>query len=176
MRQAPGYITGLQKWCKNLPVNSTIVEVGSFAGDGAKIIAPFVKHLISIDPFLPNYDPTDMASENQTLKNAEFDFYQVLQRFSNISHLKMKSIEASKLFADNSLDAIYLDGSHQYESVAEDIEAWWPKLKQQTGNVFGGHDFEKSGWSGVAKAVSEKFPNAKIEIFEDTSWQVRIGR
>jgi hypothetical protein len=40
---------------------------------------------------------------------------------------------------DESLDCVYLDARHDYTSVTEDLEAWWPKLRR--GGVMAGHDF-----------------------------------
>ena len=68
------------------------------------------------------------------------------------------SVEKAKDFKDNSLDFVYLDARHDYAGVKEDLEAWWPKLKQ--GGLFAGHDFVpdgnlKEGAFGVQKAVWE---------------------
>ena len=64
----------------------------------------------------------------------------------------MDSLDAVKLVVDGSLDFVYLDGSHEYGDVRDDIVAWYPKVK--LGGVFGGHDF-KTGRMGLCKAVYE---------------------
>jgi Methyltransferase domain len=46
-----------------------------------------------------------------------------------------------------------LDANHSYESVKEDIEAWFPKVKK--GGLFAGHDYIH--WAGVKKVVDEIF-------------------
>lgn len=43
----------------------------------------------------------------------------------------------------------YLDGSHLYDDVKADIEAWWPQTQQ----ILAGHDFEL--WPDVRRAVTE---------------------
>jgi hypothetical protein len=37
------------------------------------------------------------------------------------------------------LDFVYLDARHDYTSVTEDLEAWWPRLRKA--GIMGGHDF-----------------------------------
>lgn len=66
--------------------------------------------------------------------------------------IKMTSLEASKLYDDNSLDFILIDGSHEYEDVKSDILHWYPKLKY--GGIIAGDDYHKT-WPGVIKAVNE---------------------
>ena len=49
------------------------------------------------------------------------------------------SVEAAKEFADESLDFIYIDATHTFEAVSQDLLAWWPKLKP--GGLMAGHDY-----------------------------------
>lgn len=55
---------------------------------------------------------------------------------------RMPSIEASKLYKDESLDFVFIDACHETESVIEDITHWLPKVKK--GQVLAGHDFPDS--------------------------------
>jgi predicted O-methyltransferase YrrM len=52
------------------------------------------------------------------------------------------SFEAVSKIADGELDFVYIDGSHRYAEVKEDIEMYWPKVK--VGGLVGGHDFNRS--------------------------------
>lgn len=68
------------------------------------------------------------------------------------------SKNASETFKDNTFDFIYIDADHAYESVKEDLELWWPKLKN--GGLFCGDDymdFDCPGECrfGVIQAVEE---------------------
>lgn len=64
------------------------------------------------------------------------------------------SWEAADSFADGSVDFVFIDASHDYESVSKDLAAWWPKVKP--GGMFAGHDYT-TYHPGVLQAVSEKF-------------------
>ena len=71
--------------------------------------------------------------------------------------IKMDSIEASKLYEDKSLDFVFIDASHEYEFVKNDILSWLPKVK--VGGFIGGHDFTPRNppTNGVDTAVKEIF-------------------
>mmetsp|Transcript_27045 Transcript_27045/g.59007 ORF Transcript_27045/g.59007 Transcript_27045/m.59007 type:complete len:115 (-) Transcript_27045:1572-1916(-) len=42
-------------------------------------------------------------------------------------------------FEDESLDFIYIDARHDFCSVLEDLELYWPKLS--CGGIYAGHDY-----------------------------------
>lgn len=71
---------------------------------------------------------------------------------SIINPIMMTSVEASKLYENDSLDFIFIDGAHDYKSVKEDIEHWVPKLK--LGGYISGDDY---AWPSVMNAVDEFF-------------------
>ena len=47
---------------------------------------------------------------------------------------------------DHSLDFVFLDASHEYKDVKDDIEHWLPKVK--IGGTLGGDDMN---WKGVGR-------------------------
>jgi hypothetical protein len=73
---------------------------------------------------------------------------------SYINPIRMKSVEASKLYENESLDFVFIDGAHDYQSVKEDIEHWFPKVKR--GGYIAGDDYN---WETVKLAVIEFFGN-----------------
>eukprot|EP01041_Mallomonas_annulata_P014868 gene14868-31561_t len=76
--------------------------------------------------------------------------YRMSKYGDRVKLLRMTSVEGSVLFADNSLDFIYIDAAHDYFNVMSDMRAWWPKLVN--GGVFAGHDLQ---YRPVQFAVSE---------------------
>lgn len=73
-----------------------------------------------------------------------------------INPIRMTSVEASKIYADNSLDFVAIDASHDYENVKLDILSWLPKVKP--GSILAGDDYP---WEGVSQAVNELLPGFK---------------
>ncbi len=112
--------------------------------------------------------------------------------------LVMSSAIAGKIVKDNTADFIFIDADHRYESIKEDLDIWWPKLK--VGGIICGHDcewkYDKSSQSnkdsieknlsvdftyetlpypchpGVVKAVYEKFGDKYTVIDDTTLWFV----
>jgi hypothetical protein len=68
--------------------------------------------------------------------------------------LKMPSLEAAEHFEDESLDFVFLDAGHDYQSISADIDAWLPKVIP--GGTLAGHDYERY-FEAVVKAVDERF-------------------
>jgi len=87
--------------------------------------------------------------------------------------LKGLSLDMAARVADGSLDLVFIDGDHEYESVRDDIAAWLPKVR--AGGWLGGHDYMKKGggFPGVHEAVDEAFPEG-VELDEDSTWWVRV--
>jgi cephalosporin hydroxylase len=85
-----------------------------------------------------------------------------------ITPVRMDSVKAAARYEDKSIDFVFIDGSHLYEAVKADIEAWLPKVK--VGGYIGGHDYgnHNEPLNGVQKAVDERF-NTDIKTY-NTGW------
>lgn len=82
------------------------------------------------------------------------------------------SVDVATRFPDEIFDFIFIDADHTYESVSEDLRAWFPKLTP--GGIIAGHDWSNE-FPGVEKAVREFFidnPKA-IEMRPPRSWWVQ---
>jgi predicted O-methyltransferase YrrM len=94
---------------------------------------------------------------------------------NNITPLKMSSVQASKLFDNNSIDFCFIDADHSYESIKQDLRYWYPKIKKN--KLFAGClDYRRDG--GVLKAVTEfaKYYNTKFIILESIKCWVLIKK
>jgi hypothetical protein len=71
---------------------------------------------------------------------------------SVINPIRMKSVDASKLYEDESLDFVFIDAAHDYISIRDDITHWFPKIKK--GGYICGDDYT---WPEIKMAVNEFF-------------------
>ena len=85
-----------------------------------------------------------------------------------INNKKMTSMTAVNDYADASLDFVFIDASHEYADVKDDIQAWIKKVKP--GCYIGGHDYP--GAVGVRQAVEELLPEA-VHV-PPSSWLYQI--
>lgn len=140
-----------------------VCEVGSYAGISGELLAMYGKVVYCCDIWEEYITPIERA----LLVKEHFDL--VKNRNGNILEIKKTSYEASKQFKNKSLDMVYIDADHSYESVKNDITYWMPKVKD--GGVISGHDY---CMDGVKIAVDEMFNLCDIKIFDDSSWGVKI--
>jgi len=80
------------------------------------------------------------------------------------------SVNASRLFADQSIAWVHLDASHDYANVKADIEAWLPKVKP--GGWLSGDDYDELKWPEVVKAIAELLPGARVWSNNQWRWIV----
>jgi len=151
----------------------TVVEVGVAYGYHAEFILENLPQIeyFGVDPYKANYDPLDPFSGDvkklfQDLSDQKsfdrlFDAINFkLNKLSETSKLIRKSsVEASREFADGSIDLIYIDGDHTYDSVINDLNAWWDKVNQEHGIISG----DDLNWKGVKEACDDFFGKRKLK-------------
>lgn len=86
-----------------------------------------------------------------------------------IKDIKGDTWEVASQFEDNSVDFVFIDADHNYESVKKDILSWLPKMKK--GGIMSGHDYFNNT-CGVKQAVDEIFPN--VVIGTNNIWMIEI--
>lgn len=99
----------------------------------------------------------------------------LMMYFPQLKIMKMKSLEAIKIFPKGYFDLVYVDASHQYEDVLEDIKAWLPKVRK--GGLMTGHDYNhptRGDLAGVTRAVDEIFGKGKVQTGDDTVWYIEV--
>lgn len=134
------------------------VEVGVYRGDYCipfLLRWPGIMHLV--DPWYPQPKDEYVDVRNTGVLQQSGD-YQHLKRCLKHHHLTARviihrkvSIEAVKMFKDESLDYVYIDANHSYKHALQDLRIWWPKVKR--GGVLSGHDVFALGVMGVTSAI-----------------------
>jgi len=72
------------------------------------------------------------------------------------------SLTASLDIPDNSLDFVFIDGSHTFDHVMTDIIVWSRKVRK--GGIVAGHDYCNFTDSGVIEAVNKYCEIHRIEL------------
>lgn len=147
--------------------NSTMIEIGSYMGESTMLFASsnIFNKIYTIDPHKGNegFSKTYGYSWDDVKKQFELN----TRYFDNISLISDYSFNVADRFDDNSIDFIYLDGAHNYDSVEKDINLYYPKVKD--GGYIGGHDYNERQWPETCKAIHDTI-GMPDNTFEDSSW------
>jgi predicted O-methyltransferase YrrM len=170
-------------WFDKVPDNGTLVEVGSWRGRSTSCMGSIIKNsnktvkFYAVDTWEGSDEHKDHIEELSLQGKTLFDDFknniQLCEVSDYVIPLRLKSIEAAKQFEDNSLDFVHIDASHDYESVLEDIIAWYPKVKQ--GGIISGDDYVPC-WDGVIQAVNKYFQGKNLLITNYHNRPDNIGK
>jgi hypothetical protein len=136
------------------------IEVGVFVGKGLKnfLKNPFFKEgkFYGVDIYREIKDKPEINDMNWPQAQLDVFYIDRLKTYlfdPNVDIIRGFSKESSTLFPDNYFDFIYLDAAHDYDSVLEDLNCWWSKLKE--GGLMSGHDYfpDKRIWRGKEVGV-----------------------
>jgi predicted O-methyltransferase YrrM len=146
-----------------------IIEVGTWKGQSTITMGKTIKKhnlsstIYAVDTWLGAIEfwdnMADSPERNLMLINGYPSVY--YQFISNVVHNNLQdiiipfpntSLTCARYFRNKNVraDLIYIDASHEYEDVIDDLEAYFPLLSDK-GIIFG----DDYGWSGVKQAVDE---------------------
>ena len=139
------------------------VEIGSLQGQSACYMAV---EIINSNKTI-KFDCIDPWRHKQLVYNLFLKNTETVR--SVVNPIRLPSTEASNLYADNSLDFVFIDAIHTYKCVKDDIKHWYPKVKK--GGILAGHDY-CSDWPSVVQAVDEFIlkHNYSLEINSENCW------
>jgi len=148
-----------------------MIEIGSYVGESTLIFAKHFKNVISVDPYVNDYDYNDDAC-----RFADFDlvykkFMERTRSVMNITNFRITSDEGAEVLNKRRYDFVYIDGVHTYDQVKKDIINYLPLIKEN--GFIGGHDYANT-WPMVKSAVDEVLKNPD-RTFKDTSWLKKIS-
>ena len=143
------------------------VEVGSWKGKSAAYMAEAIKNSEKKITFIcvDTWEGSEEHINDPDILNGSL-FETFTKNMSPLDEyykpLRMKSIDAAKTFKNKSLDFVFIDAAHDYDSVIADIKAWKPKIKKN--GILAGHDIDHPP---VRQAVRELLPEY---IVNHASW------
>ena len=156
---------------ESVPSGGHIVEVGAWKGASTSYLAVEAQHkkmrIDVVDTWAGSKEHMEMS---EVIGNSVFGtFVDNLRPLINyINPIRTDSVIASKMYDEESLDAVFIDADHRYESVKADILAWMPKIKK--GGILSGHDYIDIH-NGVIRAVNEILSGFEtIECSSNKCW------
>lgn len=122
-----------------------MMEIGIFAGSFAEQNIEKMKELKQKHPKTPfEYHMVDLKPQPE--------FYPLLEKWKReldraggddqivkIVYHEGKSTEIANQYTNEFFDILYIDASHTYKAVTNDIDAWLPRTKNS--GIFSGHDY-----------------------------------
>jgi len=141
--------------------NPHLVEVGTYTGQSAAFLGVELinrevnARLDLVDLFTAGGSPDVVRSRLNPIT-----------KVLGVLH-QGNSWEVASRYEDASLDLIFVDADHHYDSVSKDIDAWLPKLKPVVG-ILAGHDYKEYKEFGVIRAVRERFRVEDIAVWQGT--------
>ena len=149
----------------NISKPMTMVEIGCYKGESTSIFASsgIFEKITCIDPF--EGDEEALTLLNDDWARVKKEYWTNTRHWDSINLIQDYSYKVVEAFKDNSLDFVYIDGSHEYLDVKKDIELYLPKCKK----VIGGHDYDRKGNIEVCNAVDEVL-GVPDKVFKDSSW------
>lgn len=155
--------------------NAKFVEVGSWKGRSAVFMAV---EILNSNKNIEFYcvDTWKGSSEHigMDVLNNDNLYKEFLKNIEPVSHIikpiRMTSEEASSAFENKSLDFVFIDAAHDYNSVTNDINCWYPKVKN--GGIIAGHDY--GTWPEVTSAANDWSNKNNKQIFSQECCWIHI--
>jgi hypothetical protein len=160
---------------QHAPQEAHFVEIGTWKGQSSAFLAVEIINsgkkikLDCIDNFTGSViEPGQMLDrDNQAGRLYDVFVNNMKPVEGHYTAIQGDSAETASLYQDESLDFVFIDASHDYESIKKDITAWFPKVK--IGGLFGGHDYAQP-YPGIIRAVNGLLSKEKVQVFPSTCW------
>lgn len=136
-----------------------IAEIGSWRGRSSSVLAANTAGIVvCIDTWRGSVEHQPEL-QGRPSSGVFYAFRDNVSRYSNVWPLLQNSLTAARTISHSPMrfDLIFIDASHDYESVKADIQAWLPLLAPD--GILCGHDALR--W-GVKLAVKQLVPRWRI--------------
>jgi predicted O-methyltransferase YrrM len=149
----------------NMPKDGTFVELGAWLGKSSSYLCDKAtgQNIFIVDTWKGS--PNELTTTHKlATKQDIYKLFVENMGDRKYTAIKATSKAAARKFKAESLDVVFIDLTHTYEAVKEDIKLWLPKVKK--GGYIAGDDYHEN-WKGVIQAVDELLPHA---TFIDDCW------
>ena len=150
---------------QNYTEKLTGVEIGVYKGENAENILKTldIEKLYLIDPYKWYEEYDDGRKWCEIFRGKDNEIYKnvisYLAKYEDkVEFIKKKSEDAIYLIPKG-VDFVYIDANHFYKYVRNDLEMYYPKIRE--GGVIGGDNLEMED---VSKAVVEFFDKYNIDL------------
>lgn len=156
------------------------VEVGVCLGghSEAMLLYTQMERLYSVDPYIYAPGGTDghVLPTGKGFDQPEYDemYEYTKERLSVFGDRNVLIRKTSLNAVDDvyhTVDIIFIDARHTYESVREDIALWGGKVRE--GGLICGHDYNHPNFPGVTQAVNEYSIYKTLHIEDGYVWWVK---
>ena len=163
---------------ETLPKNAVCVELGVDEGSFSAAILRYCrpKKLYLVDLW-------DSERYDESKYNLVLDRFKQEIASGAVEILRARSTDASNYFKNASIDWIYIDTDHSYETTRDELRMFEPKVKAD--GYMAGHDYTMGNWKdgykyGVIEAVHEFcvkhnwcFDGLTLDFTENCSFLIR---
>lgn len=169
--QVPGYLKSpmQERWffnaARNAPEGAVIVEIGSFLGRSTVSFALGCKgtnkHVYAIDLFEGDGDMYGQGDFQEQFRGN-------VRRCgveSYVTDIRSHSMTVAQSWT-RPIDILFIDGSHEYEDVKADFQAFYPHVKRN--GIIAFHDI-KGKWEGVIRFWDEIQRSGNLSRFGTVS-------
>jgi hypothetical protein len=147
------------------------VEVGTWAGQSALVLAPFCSRLFCVDTWEGN--PEDHLGGYAKNHGSHYVFGEFCKNMGSLLYDKVYPIkERSWAVANNfnqKADLIFIDANHTQPQVEMDILGWAKHVRG--GGILCGHDYSDQ-FPGVKNAVDRLIPASSLTVDGTVWWTV----
>ena len=143
-------------------LRNSIVELGSHHGRSTRAIADHACGLVTA---------IDSWQHEDSIERAWTSFNSNLCDHIQSGRLKViRTSHSDYVPHADYVDMVFIDGSHDYQSVVRDVNQWLPRISR--GGIICGHDFGMQ-CPGVIRAVFDTLPNPR-QVPLTTIWMQEI--
>jgi hypothetical protein len=146
-----------------------MIEIGSYVGESTLMFAKNFNSVVSVDPYVNDYDLSDMACSYAPFDKVYQQFLKNTLKFPNIKSIRDTSENAFSVLNDRKWDMVYIDGLHTVDGVYYDITHYKSIIKP--GGFVCGHDY---AWGNIRHNLGRIFDDKVDATFKDGSWVVKL--